>query len=245
MDFLTKDLLNYLMKLEWWQALIFIIIILMFLFMTKNVKSLTTNFSGFIRRFKNKRSCADCTLLMINLVTDVIKQKREVTDNILDEQMSYVELKYEVMIMEFLTAYKSYQNDTREKNKIPDYVMENKEYIIFQESLTNAMRLVLKEVRRSFKENGFNTKTEKEFIEYCKQKTEELISIGKKYMMAVYPQENMIVSLKYLFDSINVESIREGVYDIFINAKEIINKSKEKIINLENNYRKSMDDLIK
>lgn len=243
MEFLTKDFWKAItsLGLTWWQFLVILLSVITLVYCLKNFKLVTDSLFTLTSRFK-KRNCADCALLMINLVTNVIKEKKEVNDNILDEQMNYVEVKYEILMMDFLSKYKEYQIYFRSKEI--DYVMENKEYIIFKESLNNALELVLKEIRKSFKENGFQHKSEKEFLEYVRDKTKELISISKRYLMTSYPQENMQVPFKHMYDNLNFERMQDNVLDIFVNAKNVKTVAEGKIEKLEAEYKSSMDAFI-
>lgn len=254
MYFLPKEFWTFLqsflqsLNLDFWQSFLIILsIIVVFLFF-KNIKTVIEvigiSINWIISKFRKKRSCGDCALLMINTVTDTMKRKKDITDYILDEQMNYVELKIEILILDFLTSYKEKQLKLRNQNKTPDYVMEQKEYLLYQEGLHNALRLVVKEIKRSFKENGFHYKSGKEFADYVKEKSKELISIGKKYLMSCYPSENMIVSLKGLFDGLDTADIEDKVFDIFINAKEIKIKSIQKINEIDEEFKENINKFV-
>lgn len=236
-----KEFFNYIRSIEFSQAAILIFGIFTIFMIFKNLNLITELGNKILSKFKRKRTCSDCALLIINLVSDTIKRKKEINEKVLDDQMNYVEMVLETITVDLLSKYKEHQIKFR-KEKI-DTDLENKEYILYKESLQNVLFLIKKEVRRSFKENGFHEKDGNEFSEYIKNKSKELIAIAKRYMMAGYP-DSMQVPLKYKFDSLP-ESIVEGyVFEAFENAKEIVKKAKEDVNKVEIDYKELMDKFI-
>jgi len=245
MDIFGKEFFAYLKTVDWWQALIMILVAIIFTIISKNFKAITGGMKSVLGLFtrNQRRTCGYCALLMLNTVSNALKQKKQITDNILDEQMKYVELKMEVLIIGFLQSYRDDQVKFRVKELAPDYILENKEYLLYREGLQNAMNLVMREIKRSFKENGFHEKSGKEFSDYVKEKSAELISITKKYMMNSYPNENMIVPLKYRFEMLDCNVILDNIFDVFTNAANIINNSESDIRMIDEEFKKSMDEL--
>ncbi len=236
-----KEFFNYIRSIEFSQAAILIFGIFTIFMIFKNLNLITELGNKILSKFKRKRNCIDCSWRIINLVSDTIKRKRERNDKILDDEMNYVEMILETVSVDLLSKYKEYQIQFR-KEKV-DVDLENKEYIMYKESLQNVLFLVKKEIRRSFKENGFHEKDGNEFSEYIKNKSKELIAIAKRYLMAAYP-DSMQVPLKYKFDNLS-DSVVEGyIYDIFENAKDIVKKANDDIAKIELEYKDEINNII-
>lgn len=244
MDLFSKEMWVYITSFgESWKGLFIAVFIAVLTLIAKNFKVVATMLNSIFSR-KKKMSHGEIALNIINMVSEALKNKREVIDYILDHQMNYVEMKSEALYTEFLINYKEDQVEFRHKNSITDYVMERKEYFLYQEGLSNAFRLIGKELRRSFKENGFYDKSGKEFQDYVKEKSKELISMGKKYLMLCYPSEDMIVPLNYIFQKLDHAMIEDIAFDIYINAKDIKIKAIDKIKTIDEEFKNNINRFV-
>lgn len=244
-NILSEEFWTYFFTLDIWQGIIIFLFAILITIVGRNMNFVVVFFRkmGSLFKRKNKLSCGYCALIMLNSVSDSVRKKKEIKDNLLDDQMKYVELKIEVFVSNMLQSYKKDQKQFRKNNENPDYVMEDKEYKLYKEGLKNTIELVIREIRRSFKENGFHQKSGKEFADYVKEKSAELISIAKNYTMLYYPSDNMIVPLSYRFEKLDEKEIEDLTFEVFIKAKEIINNAEIKIKEIENQFQKTMDEI--
>lgn len=235
---------QYISRFSWFEGLLFISIVSIIYILGKDFWK--KMFFETIKKFKKqKRSCGDCILIMFGKSEEHKTQVTKKRKSILENQMLFFEQKMEGLILELLRTYLQEIEKRRENKENPDYVRENKEYVLYQEMLLNAMQLVKLETRRSFRENNFPVLHSKEFSDYCKKKTHDLISIAQTYLLNRYPKNNMIVPLSYRFESLDIPAIEDMVFEVYINAKEIKKTTDEEIKQLDINFKKDIDNLIK
>lgn len=184
-----------------------------------------------------KRSCSDCIMLILGKRTLFESKHQTLQSRILRDQMTYVEHKIQEIKYFLLETYQ--QDIEFFRNGEIDSVRENKEYIIYQESLSNALFYAKDEIRRSFKENGFHTLDDSEFKTYMKDREQTLITIVRDYIKRTYPATGMIVPLPDRFkrmDGRNMFQIEEIIYDSYLKAKQIRNKIQEELNILQDNF---------
>jgi hypothetical protein len=193
----------------------------------------------------SKRSCSDCIMLILGKRTQFESKYHNLQSRILRDQMTFAEHKIQEAKYFLLQTYQQDIEYFRQGD--PDLVRENKEYLLYQEAVSNALFDAKDEIRRSFKENGFHTLDDSEFKMYTRDRTQGIITIVRDYLRRTYPSANMIVPLQDRFkrmDNRNIESIEIMISDLYSNAKTVRNKIEEEIIELEKNFIKEIDSLV-
>jgi len=193
---------------------------------------------------KFKRSCSDCMMIAYGIWLKYDADIDKIRDSVLDSQMLFAEQKLEEFELWLLQDYKNDQVAFRPEGKVVDHerlVEEYKEYILYQEVLHNSFRMIFKEIRRSCKENGFCEIHTERFATYVKNKTKDLIRIGRQYLMTVYPQENMFVPLKHRFQKLDTRRVEDMTFEIYINAKTIYNDVYNQMKKLEDKFHADID----
>lgn len=188
-----------------------------------------------------KRSCSDCRKLVMTRTMKFDQDLKIIRDEVLRDQMNYAEQKI-IEISYFLTS--SYREDIiKARNGNVDIVRENKEYLLYQEAIGNAMSQIKNTIRSAFKENGFYELSNQEFSDYVKGKTKLLISMGREYVRSRYPFENMIVPIEERFARLPEAIIESAVMDLFTKAKQIKQAADEKLEALCDQYDKDLAEL--
>lgn len=190
-----------------------------------------------------KRMCTDCRTLVMTRTMKFDHDVKMLRDDILRDQMNYAEQKMLEVSYMLTSSYRQDIVDARKPGARMDISRENKEYIIYQESLGCAMIQIKNALRRAFKENGFFELGSNEFEDYIVGKTKLLISIGKEYIRSRYPFENMIVPIEERFSRTPESKIQAAVHDVFSKAKLIVKSTHEKIEELASVYDEDMDKL--
>lgn len=245
MDFITEffnGFFNFIDKLPNGLGILTLIIVLIIFIIAPQIKS---SFSWLIKKIGlKKRSCGDCILLIFGVSEKYKNEIQKTERKILETQMNYVEQKIEIMTLDLLRTYRDDQNIFKNETSASDDENLERDYINYKESLMNAIELSKKEIRRSFKENGFDKKSGKEFADYVKEKTKDLLSIARKYMLSSY-FKNAIVPLEYRFDRFDERGFEDIIFEVYIKAKEIRVEAETNIDYLENKLKFEIDQFIK
>lgn len=188
----------------------------------------------------------DCKKCKDLVMTKAIKYATEceiVKNSVLRDQMNYVEQKLQEICLAFTQSYREMIVSYRKPNEPMDYQREQKEYLLYQETLCNALEIIKKELRRSMKENGFFEMSAMEYASYCKSKTTTVISMEKEYVTSRYPFEGMIIPLLERFAKTDIKFIEGIIFEIFNKSKEIVLDSKEKLKQLSDKFDSDLDNL--
>jgi hypothetical protein len=102
---------------------------------------------------------------------------------------------------------------------------ETLQYRMFWGMLNNALNIIVKnEIRKSFKENGFDHLSGNDFSNYVKDKSKTLQAMLKQYIMDLYPPESsrLKVSLDDVLDYLNQRNLvfESLIFEIFAEAKK-------------------------
>ena len=179
-------------------------------------------FQWFAKR-KGKKSCGDCVLILFGIREKYELEIYQKNKNILRAQMSYFEQKAHELTLWLILSFQ----DDMEKlgvGKSPALVLSQS--CNYQEALKNAMVCVKDEVRKAFKENGFHELSDQEFTAYVKSKVKTLISIVQSYLTTYYTSADAIVTLKYRFDKIDYNRLTDVGFDVFGNARNVVQEAK-------------------
>lgn len=190
-----------------------------------------------------KRTCGDCILLIMSKRERFDSQRNFVLNRILKEQMNFAEQKMIEVQNLLLTSYREMLN---RKSKDSTGFEENKQYRLYQGILASAFIPIKDEIRRSFKENGFESLSGSEFVLYTKTKMQILLAMGKSYINDLYPYEGMFVTIEDRRK--NLEQITPRLEDIcsevFTKAKDIRIDANKKVGSLEKDFSKEIDELL-
>ena len=226
---------------------ILIIVLLIVLAITITLKIDTIkklmSFRVWGKKKAQKRTCKDCILILLSKGEQYNQDRNTIKDSILDNQMTFASHKIDSL---FLSLVRSYSQDiikARKDKDNPDYELENKEYLMYQEMLGNALDLCKKEIRRSFKENGFHEKEGKDFNDYVKKQTETLMSVGRTYVKEKYPSHGMMISIEDRFGRMDTRDIESQVMEVYLNAKDIRIKADNDIIDLKEKFSNDIEKL--
>jgi len=227
--------------------IIILLLVLMIVALWKidSIKSLLPKIRS--KKINNKRSCSDCMMIAYGIWLKHDAEVDNIRDNIFEIQKRFAEQKLEEYELWLLQDYKDDQVSFRPKNMVIEterLMVEFKEYVIYQEAIHNAFRLVAKEIYRSCKENGFHELDTERFASYVKNKTKDLIRIAQQYMLNSYPQEGMIVPLKHRFQKLDERQIEDLVFEVYINAKTIFNNATKQINDLVKQFHVNIDNHI-
>lgn len=245
MDWLSTFLngfFDFLKTLPQWQGIFLLVIFLLILIFEKNIKV----FLNYVcqKMFSQRRSCSDCILIIFGISAKYKTEIEILEKNILKEQMNYVEQKIETLFLDLIRTYKEDQLKKLKEQSNYSLDLVDKEYIIYQEVLSNSIEVAKREVRRSFKENGFHIKSGKEFADYVKGKTKDVLAIARKHMINKYPK-NALILIEERFSSFDEKDFEDLMFDVYIKAKEIRIETENKIKELEIKFKEEIDRLIK
>jgi hypothetical protein len=190
---------------------------------------------------KQKRSCSDCILLLFHKKEDYMRKRHVIESHIIPDQIQFSRQKINDIEFQLL---KSYRENLTILRKEVDYIRENKEYILFRECLKNALHLVDRECERIFNENGFYKLGDAEFQSYVKNTSKNLVNIASEYMLAAYPSSDMIISIEFILENLDVDYISNIALDIFIRAREIKSQSDQSIIAIDKEFKFDIDQFI-
>lgn len=185
----------------------------------------------------------DCLLVILGIGEQYQEDRKDIKYHVLDHQMSYAGHKVDALYLDLIRSYNTDLMTNRKNSNQIDVVNEQKDYTLYKEMLLNALDLCKKEIRRSFRENGFENYTDLEFKEYMNKQIEALISIPQAYMLERYPN-SMIVSLESRFQKLNRLKIANDITDIYMFARQVCIVSNLNLINLKQKYKKEINDFV-
>ena len=239
----------------WWTALalpaqisivvaIAIVILLVVIFGRKLSFSLGGAYGPRLVIGGKKRSCADCALLLFSKRERLEYRKRDIENKILKNQMNFAEIKLLEVQSGLLHSYREDLKNNRGSSF--DHIEEHRQYKLYQGLLSSALMSVKDEIRRSFKENGFEKMGGSEFSTYVKNKATNLTSIGKDFMINMYPYDGMIISLDSRLDKLDAmyPKLEDSCFETYVKAKEVINEANEKIEALSVEFATEIDEFL-
>ena len=233
----------------WVIMVIFVVLLIISIFGNIGIDWSTKKFTfGQIKNEDNdrqKRTCTDCIMLILGKRTIFESVYNSLLNRILRDQMTFAE--HKIQEAKYLLL-QSYQNDIEHfRVGEPDLARENKEYIIYQECISNALESAKDEIRRSFKENGFHTMEDPALKAYLNERCAMIITLVRDYLRRTYPSTGMIVPIQDRFkrmDGRNINEIVDLISDLYINAKTTRVKIEEEIKKQEDTFISEINALI-
>lgn len=124
------------------------------------------------------------------------------------------------------------------------------QYRMFWGLTNDAINIQLKdEVRRSFKENGFDELSGSEFSQYVKNQSKVLLSKLKNHVINLYPPNKfgIRISMEEILEFIDRKEsdIEDVIFEVYIEAKKIKKQDIEQMVSIEERFGKEIDSFIK
>lgn len=201
-----------------------------------NPKKISTN--------PKKRSCADCIFIILSK-REILGDKRlEIRNSILKDQMNFAEQKLIEIKTDLLQEYR--RELTNRRNNNLDLNKEDRDYKVYKGALIESLGLVKDEVRKSFKENGFEELSGNQFSNYVKDKVISLLSIATIYVDNEYPH-NMIISREDWLDFIKnsyAHKAEDICFEVFQKAKDVKKRSKDELEKLNRSFSQDISEFM-
>lgn len=183
-----------------------------------------------------KRSCGDCILLLMAGREKYEIRIRRAHDRIMKTQMTFAEQKL-IEIQTRISNNVSYKINESIKDKsttVEELVQYKLIHCLLKESLLN----IKDEIRRSFKDNGFNNLKGSEFSWYVKERTQVISSMLTQYMKNIYPDRGGVLRLSKILESTENETIfLSGIInDIYSYAREVRIETDERIKDMQKEF---------
>jgi hypothetical protein len=227
----------------WSQILLVVALIACIFLITKSGYAVVTVGKTKIRLGSpnsKQRTCGDCALILFGKTSKYDADSRIILGKVLDDQMTYASNLCDNLFLSYLKRYYAKVNI----DPTIEYSKKIKEQSLYKELISNAFDLVKKELRRSFKENGFQSFTEKELTDYIWQKTQDITSTLTGYLVTNYPQTDMIVSLNDSISIIEDKQLSEAVRNIYNEARTLKNTAEVKAEKLNQEFKTDIDKFI-
>lgn len=184
---------------------------------------------------EKKRSCQDCIEIVMSKRDKFDFNKKIREDKILTYRMNYTEEKLLELENDFLERFEK-RIDQFSNSGHSDKEIESKMfYGLFKEALYKVKR----EIRRSYKENGFCGIGEVDFINFIKDKTRVLISILIRNLRNIYPTQGTLIDIDSIVADIEskYDTIHEYIKDIFTYAKQVIEENEKEMEEMKKEFK--------
>lgn len=192
---------------------------------------------------KNQRSCEDCLMIVRNKITEYER-------NVFKKETKFREERFNNTSKELLEIQslllKRYTNLLKAKGDI-DPVQKNHQFKLYYGLIKEALFGIVKdELRRAFKENGFDDKKDSDFQDYVKEEIAKILVImNDDFLQNMYPSQGMFVESEEILDMNPVMAdFSEHIFNIFIKAKELYNNTMGEINMMETAHDVELKDLI-
>jgi len=123
-------------------------------------------------------------------------------------------------------------------------------YRMFWGLSNDAVNIKMKdEIRRSFKENGFCELDEKDFLQYVKNQSKNLVAALRNHIINLYPPDNrgMLVSMEEILDQIDKDEAKYESFflEIYMEAKKFKRQDDEEINEIDKRFEQEITDFAK
>lgn len=193
--------------------------------------------------FEKKRSCSDCLHILMSEHEKYDFNKQLKADKILTYRMNYTEEKLMELENDLINMFER-KLDRQTSLDLNKALIESK---MFYGLLKEALYQVKKEIRKSYKENGFCELSDIEFSIYVNDKTKAIMSVLTRYLRNIYPAYGTTVSIDDIIADIESKSasIHEYVHDIFLFAKQVIIEYEKEIEGLNTTFQEWAFNFVK
>lgn len=196
---------------------------------------LTFGFWKFgLGHLRNKnRSCGDCILILFGKGKKHETERNYILNDILRDQMNFVEQKIFEVQMELT---QSYIKDLNKYGKTLSELEKYKQLKLYSSLLKNALTLAKDFVRKNCKENHFCEWSGVEYSNYVKDKTQSLISLVQGFFIENYPSD-MVIDLPGRFSRLDERKIEDVVFEIYNYAKQTKINAEQKIQEIDIKFK--------
>lgn len=193
----------------------------------------------------SKRSCGDCVVIMMGTKDTCSLKIEQINKSILKNQMNIAEQKLIELQNLILQTYRTDLEKLRPSQS--SVAEEMKQFKLYQSVLSVSLTILKDDIRRCFKENGFEELDDSELKSYTKEKSKTLKTICLNHMSNQYPYEGMIVPWDNCVERTDeLDKVIENIFsDMFIKAKELKLEANKNIKEITNDFKKEIDNLIK
>lgn len=184
---------------------------------------------------ERKRSCSDCLEIVLNKKDKFDFNKKLSEDKVLTYRMNYTEEKLLELENDFLEQFEK-RIDQFSDDENPGKEIESKMfYGLFKEALYK----VKKEIRRSYKENGFCALGDMDFITFISDKTKVLISILIRNLRNIYPNKGTLVHIDSIVTDIESkqDSMHEYLKDAYTFAKQVTEDNEKEVAEMKKEFK--------
>lgn len=193
---------------------------------------------------EKKRTCVDCSHIMINEYERYEINKQARADKVLTYRMNYTEEK----LMEIETdLIGKIEKRLEEYSKANINFNPEIESALFYGLLKDSLYFVKKEIRRSFKENGFCELSEYDFTSFIRDKYRLVVSVLIRQIKNLYPSHGTVISIESIITDIESMSndIQIHIKNIFTYAKQVIAENEEEMKRTGLKFKEWVDNFVK
>jgi hypothetical protein len=243
---MVQGVINYIKTLPPYASIIILALVIILILASKITSIINLIKWMMGKKPLKKRTCGDCALIIFRIREIYEYGTKKLKDDLMKNQMRFAEQKLQEVMFFLIGSYnediKLYGDDATDSRKAT-------ETAFYCECLKNAILLVKDEVRRSFKDGDILELSEREYVQYVKDKTKALLMTARTYLRQYMIQTNeSIVKLSKRFDRLDDQhysKFETWTFEVFTNAKDMIYEAEDKKKVLENNFKKEIDEFIK
>lgn len=134
-------------------------------------------------------------------------------------------------------------------NRIFQETSEAFQYRMFWGLTNDAIHIKMKdEIRRSFKENGYQELSGNDFAQYVKNQSKILISILKSHFINLYPDDKRIkVKMEDILGFLEKQDskIEDIIFEMYIESKRIKKQDNDDLLSIDEKFEKEIETFIK
>lgn len=191
----------------------------------------------------NKISCKDCLNLLLARRIQYETIYYTTSNKILRDQMNFAEHKLHIVKNLLIEMYR---RNIKQYNNLHNPDEEKKEVILYKELVSSALREVKDEIRRSYKDNGFDDLDSKALDDYIKDRYDYIDSLFRSYLTYNYPNTMMIpLDEKLRIAEIEVvPEFKDIIKEIYVNAKDVRLSIEKQLEDLQKQFIDQLDKVV-
>jgi hypothetical protein len=193
---------------------------------------------------KRKRSCGDCVLILIGMRDKCQIDVDHIEKSVLKDQMNYAEQRLIELQNRLLQLYQMDMAHFRNENT--SATEENKQFKAYSGWLNTVFMMLKDEIRRTFKENHFESLNGNDFTLYCESKFNALFAMARSCMNIQYPYEGLIVPTEYKNERMDKMSneLHLMCKQTLEYARDVKRDGIKKVKNMHEEYKKDIDTFV-
>ena len=191
-------------------------------------------------------TCSECILVISSWLQDGRMMVVCVYDRIIRDQLNYAEQK-SINIQQVIFAYFMQEQHKSQNSEYSQLHSKSFESQMLHGILRGYLEVIMDELRRAIKENGFHKLEFEDMDHYVRSLSESLNTKTEQYIMVEYPDNHMVIKHSEFFAS-NIREIREYmkimVTDIILTAKKIRSDGDMEIASIDKSTRDRVDRFV-